>query len=221
MIGFVTGLASEAECLTPLVGHARVQIAGLGPGNAERSARALIAIGCAPLVSFGLAGGLAPDLKPGSVIIADTIVTPDGLAYPTDAKLTARLLTALPNAVRRPIAGSEAILGSIGDKANLHERTRAAAVDMESHQIARAAHHAGIGFIAVRAVADPFDAALPRIALNAVGADGKPDIARVLTALARSPWELAGLIRLGGYSRKAHEALRGVAPVVVGSGDRL
>jgi hypothetical protein len=73
----------------------------------------------------------------------------------------------------------------------------------------------------VRAIADTFDAALPRSALNAVGADGKPDITRVLAGLARNPWELAGLIRLGGQSRKAHEALRGVAPVVVGGGDRL
>jgi hypothetical protein len=112
-------------------------------------------------------------------------------------------------------------LASVADKAALFARTRAAAVDMESHQIAKAAHHAAIGFVAVRAIADPFDAALPPIALTAVGADGKPDIARVLAGLARRPWELPGLIRLGGYSRKAHAALSRVAPVVVGSGDRL
>lgn len=221
MLGFVTGLASEAECLTALVGHANVQIAGMGFGNAERCARALIAIGRSPLVSFGLAGGLAADLKPGAIVIADTVITPDGYAYPTDASLTARLLAALPNAVRRPIAGSDTILATVDDKALLHQRTKASAVDMESHQIARVAHREGVGFIAVRAIADPSDAALPQIALSAVGADGKPDIARVLAGLARCPWELPGLIRLGGYSRKAHEALRGVAPVVVGGSDRL
>ncbi len=221
MLGFVTGLASEAECLTALVGHANVQIAGIGYGNAERCARALIAIGRSPLVSFGLAGGLSADLKPGAIVIADTVITPDGYAYPTDASLTARLLAALPNAVRRPIAGSDTILATVDDKALLLQRTKASAVDMESHQVARVAHKAGIGFIAIRAIADPFDAALPRIALSAVGSDGKPDIARVLAGLARSPWELPGLIRLGGYSRKAHEALGRVAPVVVGGGDRL
>ena len=221
MLGFVTGLASEADCLAALVDPSRVRIAGIGAGQAENCARALIAQGCTRLVSFGLSGGLAADLRPGSVVIAETVVAPDGLAYPTEASLAARLLAALPNAVRRPIAGSDTILASAAEKAALHRRTNASAVDMESHQIARAAHQAGIGFIAVRAIADPFDAALPRSALNAVGADGKPDIARVLAGLARNPWELAGLIRLGGQSRKAHEALRGVAPVVVGGGDRL
>jgi adenosylhomocysteine nucleosidase len=221
MIGFVTGLASEASCLAGLVDPARLRVAGIGAGNADRCARALIAQGCRRLVSFGLAGGLAADLGPGSVVIADTIVTPDGYAYPTDASLTARLLAALPNSVRRPIAGSDTILASVVDKDSVRRRTHAAAVDMESHQIARAAHQSGIGFIAVRAIADPYNSALPRTALTAIGADGKPDLARVLTGLARHPWELAGLIRLGGYSRKAHEALRRVAPVVVGSGDRL
>lgn len=221
MLGFVTGLASEADCLAALVAPSRVRIAGIGAGQAENCARALIAQGCTRLASFGLAGGLAADLRPGSVVIAETVVAPDGLAYPTEASLTARLLAVLPNAVRRPIAGSDTILASAAEKAALHRWTKASAVDMESHQIARAAHQAGIGFIAVRAIADTFDAALPRSALNAVGADGKPDITRVLAGLARNPWELAGLIRLGGQSRKAHEALRGVAPVVVGGGDRL
>lgn len=221
MMGFVTGLASEAECLAALVGHANVQVAGIGAGNAERCARALIAIGRGPLVSFGLAGGLSPDLKPGAIVIADTIITPDGYGYVTDAALAARLLAALPNAVRRPIAGSDDIVASATAKADLNRRTRAAAVDMESHQIARIAQRAGIGFIAVRAIADPYDTALPETALTAVGADGKPDIARVIAGLVRRPGDLPALLRLGGYSRKAHEALRRVAPVIVGSGDRL
>jgi len=221
MIGFVTGLASEADCLAALVDPSRLRIAGIGAGRADRCARELIAGGCDRLVSFGLAGGLAADMAPGSVVIAESVVTPDGHAYPTDANVAARLLAALPNAVRRPLAGSEMILASTAEKARLHQRTKAAAVDMESHQVARVAQQSGVGFIAVRVIADPFDAALPRIALSAVGADGKPDIARVLAGLARQPWELAGLLRLGGYSRKAHQALRRIAPVVVGGGDRL
>lgn len=215
MIGFVTGLASEANCLVGLVDHASVQIAGIGSGNAGRCARALIAIGRGPLVSFGLAGGLAADLKPGSIVVADSVVTPDGYAYPTDAKLTMRLLAALPNAVRRPIAGSDMIAATVEEKSALQQRTRAAAVDMESHQIAKVAHEAGVGFIAVRAIADPYDTALPDAALHAVGSDGKPDIARVIARLALRPWDLPALMKLGRYARSAHEGLRSVAPVVV------
>jgi adenosylhomocysteine nucleosidase len=221
MIGYVTGLASEADCLAALVNASRLRIAGIGAGRADRCARELVALGCSRLVSFGLAGGLAADMAPGSVVIAESVVTPDGYAYPAEASFTARLLAALPNAVRRTIAGSDTILATAAEKALLHQRTKGAAVDMESHQIARVAHEAGIGFVAVRAIADPFDAAFPRIALDAVGTDGKPDIARVLAGLARHPRELAGLLRLGGYSRKAHQALRRIAPIIVGGGDRL
>ena len=85
--------------------------------------RELIATGCTPIISFGLAGGLAQDLKPGSIVIADSIITPDGYAYGTDAALAARLLAALPNAVRRPIAGSETILASAAEKMALQRRT--------------------------------------------------------------------------------------------------
>jgi hopanoid-associated phosphorylase len=219
MIGFITGLASEAECLAALTDPVNIQIAGIGAGNAERCARALIAIRRAPLVSFGLAGGLAADLKPGSIVVADSVITPDGYAYPTDAKFTARLLAALPNAVRRPIAGSRTIVASVDDKAALHRQTRAAAVDMESHQIAKVAHEAGVGFIVVRAICDPSNAALPDAALHAVGADGRPDIARIIARLALRPWDLPGLLRLGAYSRTGHASLRSVAPVIVRSAD--
>lgn len=221
MIGFVTGLASEAKCLDAYMANARVRVAGLGAGNAERCTHELIAAGCRPLVSFGLAGGLAPDLVPGSVVIADCVITPDGYAYPTDVSTTARLLAALPNAVRRPIAGSDSVLASPANKAQLHARTRAAAVDMESHQIAKAAHQAGIGFVAIRAVADPYTASLPTTALTAVGGDGKPDIARIIAGLMKRPWDLPSLLRLGRYSRIAHEALGRVAPVIVGNSQRL
>jgi adenosylhomocysteine nucleosidase len=221
MIGFVTGLASEAECLDAYMANARVRVAGLEAGNAERCAQELIEAGCRPLVSFGLAGGIAPDLVPGAVVIADSVISPEGYAYATDVGMTARLLAALPNAVRRPIAGSATILASPADKAQLHARTRAAAVDMESHQVAKAAHQAGIGFVAIRAVADPHTASLPATALTAVGPDGKPDIARVIAGLIQRPWDLPSLLRLGRYSRIAHEALGRVAPVIVGSSQRL
>ena len=66
-LGIVTGLASEAACL------GKVQfcrVAGADAVRAGLAARALIAEGCLGLLSFGLAGGLDPNLEPGAVIVA-------------------------------------------------------------------------------------------------------------------------------------------------------
>jgi len=215
MIGFITGLASEADCLAALA-DSRVRVAGIGPGNAARCARDLIAMGCTRLISFGIAGGLAADLKPGAIVIADSVITPDNYKYPTDTMMAVRLLAALPNAVRRPIAGSDTMIATPAEKALLAQRTGASAVDMESHQIVRVAHEAHIGFIALRAVCDPQRATLPAAARRAIGSDGRPSIRRVLAQLARDPRELPDLIKLGLYSRAAHESLRGIAPVIAG-----
>ena len=52
--GFITGLASEADCLAPYFDLTRIRIAAMRPDAAERSARELVAAGCELLVSFGL-----------------------------------------------------------------------------------------------------------------------------------------------------------------------
>src|SRR6185437_7789410 len=70
VLGIVTGLAFEAEILRPFAGTGlRVRAAGLAPGAARATAEALIAEGAQALMSFGIAGGLHPELTAGHVIV--------------------------------------------------------------------------------------------------------------------------------------------------------
>ena len=219
--GYITGLVSEGDCLLPLIDRSNLRVAGIGPGAAERCARDLIAQGCDLLVSFGLAGGLAPGAVSGGVAVAEAVVAPDGQTFLPHPEFTEALIRSIQGARSIRLAGCETILATPDAKNALQRRTSAAAVDMETHHIARCAEESGISFVAVRAIADPPDARLPDAALHAVDETGIPDIKRVIGQLARRPWDLIALLKLAAYSRAAHQSLRRVAPVVVGCANRL
>ena len=216
--GFITGLASEADCLLPYFPASTIAISGMNPDAAERGARALCAGGCRVLVSFGLAGALVAAVSPGTLIVAREIVTAAGERHVADAALSAAVRAAAPAARSLPIAGSDEVVATWRDKIVLNQLSGASAVDMESHRVARVAGELGVAFIAIRAVADTCDAAIPRAATQAIDAAGRPRVGHVLTRVLQRPWEIFGVARLAAQSRAAHRSLRDVAPLLL---DRL
>ncbi len=172
-----------------------------------------VAIGGAPIsegtrgvISIGIAGALSPGLKAGDCIIAERIVTASE-AYPADAKWTARLAAALPQALIGAILGRGNIADSADVKAELHESTGADAVDMESHIAARAARDNGIPFATLRIISDRADQSLPPAALVAMRPDGSIALGRVLMSVLWQPSQIPALIRTGRESEKAFAAL--------------
>jgi hopanoid-associated phosphorylase len=212
--GFITGLESEAGCLVTFFDRATVRISGARPDTAERAARALVDAGCDLLVSFGLAGALIAGVAPGTVVVATAVIGTEGESYAPDPALSAAIRGRSAPARALPIAGSDAIVGSVRDKIRLNQGTGAAAVDMESHRVARVARAHGMPFIAIRVVADSLDSAIPRAAFDAIDEDGRSRPRAVLAALVRRPWEIVALARLAAQSRAAHRSLRHVAPVL-------
>jgi adenosylhomocysteine nucleosidase len=192
------GLKSEAALLPKGV---RVVISG---GDPARLAAVWPADATAVL-SFGIAGGLAPDVARGAVILASALWEA-GEVRAVDAPWLARLSALLP---ARPglLAASGTLLENAAAKAALHARSGALAVDMESGAAARFAAARGIPFAALRAVADGPGEALPRAAAVGLNPDGSPAPGRVLAALLRRPGELSALLRLARASAAAHAAL--------------
>jgi hypothetical protein len=78
---------------------------------------------------------------------------------------------------------------------------------MESHAVARVAQRAGLPFAVVRAVSDRAMDTLPRAAQAGFRPDGRVDIAAVIAALARRPWELPALVRIGRGAGAGFRAL--------------
>ena len=210
-IGIVTGLNAEARILRriPNLAPERLACAGASTARARAAAERLAAAGATGLLSFGVAGGLTPELPPGSLVLAEAVVE-DGEPRAASAGWHAAVLAvAGPGLALRAgtLAGSDRPLTSAADKARLHRTSGALAVDMESHAVAAVAAARGLPFLALRAVADPADRSIPAAALGAIGPDGRSRLGPVLAGLARRPWELPALLALNDAFRQALGAL--------------
>ncbi len=216
-LGVITGLAQEADCLDvfPAGDRPLARCAGARTERAYELSRDLIGASCRGLLSFGMAGGLRADLKPGALIIASSVVAPDGRVFETSKPWLERVLETLGGDAAvistGAIAGSDWVVATPAAKRNLAKDTAAAAVDMESHAVAAAAEEAGVPFLAIRAVADPAGRAIPAWVPGHISENGVPKYGAILAGLATHPWDLPGLIRLKGDSGRAVRSLRRVA----------
>ncbi|WP_298284434.1 hypothetical protein [Acidocella sp.] len=200
-IGIVTGLRAEAAWLGR--GGFLVRVGGGTPQGAEVAARALLKQGAQALISFGLAGGLAPGLKPGTVLIPPSVLE-GRRAYPCDYQL----MEYLGGSTGAPILAAAKVVATAHEKALLHARHRAAAVDLESGAVARVAAEREIPFAVLRAVADPAERDLPGAALHALDPQGRVRLGFVLRALLREPRQLGGLLKVGRDAAAAKSALQ-------------
>jgi adenosylhomocysteine nucleosidase len=200
-VGVVVGLAAEARIARRL--RWRVAIGGGTAPGAEAAARRLIDGGCDALVSFGLAGGLDPALRPGALVVPSAVILPDGEHRATDPGL-ARLLG---GASARAVAGAGAIVANREDKRRLHDRTAAAATDLESGAVARVAAEYDVPFAVLRAVCDPAERSLPPATAVALDAHGVIAIWRLLAAIVARPAQLPALLALAADAAAARRAL--------------
>ncbi len=223
-LGFVTGLRAESKILETAAKRAQrtapsIVCAGAHDGRAQDGAARLIAQGAAAIVSFGLCGGLDPNLRPGTLILAEAVTDRDGRHFDTDPGLRSRLLGRLQAGGLTPfggtLLGSGRAVTSGAEKIRLHGAVGAAAVDMESHGVALAAAKAGVPFLVVRALADPAARDLPQAAQVATDPDGGVRYGAIMGALLSRPWEIAAMIRLGAEARQAFAVLERAAETVL------
>jgi adenosylhomocysteine nucleosidase len=198
-LGIVVGLAAEARMAR---GLGDIEIGGGMPAGAEAAAERLTARGATALLSFGLAGGLDPALRPGAIVVP-AAVQEAGRSYTADPALNLMLGGATAAAL---LVGTH-VVGDAGEKAALWRATAAAAVDLESGAVARVAGRHGLPFAVLRAVCDPAGRSLPRAALVALDQHGAIGFARVLGAVLRRPWEIPALLRLASDAAHARRAL--------------
>jgi hopanoid-associated phosphorylase len=209
-VGIITGFWAEARCLRGL--DVRVACSGGSAERARSEAARLVAGGAAALVSFGLAGGLAPQLRPGDLLLPEIVRGAGLVSWSVDplwrGRVRARLAAGGLEAKSGALVGSERIVATGLDKRALFEATSAEAVDMESHEVAAIAAAAGLPFLVLRALADPHDQAIPQIAREALRPDGRIRLRATLGGLIRQPGELIALLRLASQSAQGLTSLR-------------
>jgi nucleoside phosphorylase len=159
----------------------------------------------------GLAGGCAPGLQPGDVVVGDPVAGSGGeLDGRADPALLARAERALRAAGLRYRVGRlltvDGVVTSPAGKAGVFGSHGALAVDMESAHVIAWARRVGVPALAVRAVADGPDDDVPAELLRTVGADGRMRPAAVAHLLGR-PALASAAWRLGRRSRRGLASL--------------
>jgi len=217
-IGVVCGLKSEALSIVYALSRAdiddrlvRIEISGANADRAEALSRKLIDEGAAVVLSVGLSGALIKELKTGDVFVAETIVGANGVKYNVPELINEELRQVkTEDKVYRGVAvGSDEIVSSIDEKSRLATEYSAAAVDMESHRIAKVATENNIPYTAIRAVVDGSDRAIPEAALDSINEKGETKSMSVLIKTLKSPKQLPALISLGADAALAQKVLRG------------
>ncbi len=207
----VTGMAFEARIAR---GPGVEVVYAARADRLERALEEVLARGASGVMSFGTAGGLAPDLMPGALVVADAIDGPFGRVS-TDAAWRERILSALRAAspATRIVCGTMAAVAAPvvtqQQKEALHRATGALAVDMESHIAAAHAGARGLPFAVCRAIVDPAWRTLPPAATAGLREDGTTALAPILRELARAPGQLPSMIRLAFDARAARASLVG------------
>lgn len=221
--GVVAALAAEARVLGParpqgkgwavLADGNLLAISGMGPKAARSAALRLIDAGATSLVSWGLAGGLDPDLEAGAVCVPREVIAADGSRLSTARSWQESLSSSVPSGRRvgnDALLTTEYALETPADKSAARRATGACAVDMESSAVAQVAAAHGVPFIAVRVIVDTACDGIPQTVAGASRA-GKLRTGRLILGLLRSPLEIASLLRLARRYRVALRSLRAVA----------
>ncbi len=199
-IAMITGLVAEARIAEKL--GVPVEAGGGTPWGAELAAEKLVAQGATALVSFGFAGGLDPDFRPGLIVVPLAVVEA-GRIRPTNAKLA----ETLGGWFGGMLAAEAEIVTLAAEKYALGRATLCGSVDLESGAIARVAERHGIPFAVLRAICDPADRDLPPAASVALNEKGAIAARRVAFSILRSPAQIPGLIALGRDAARARSAL--------------
>ena len=224
-LGIVAALAAESRPLGParrsgagpatLGDGTLLVLSGIGPASAAEGARRLVLSGARALISWGVAGGLDPQLAAGALVLPEAVISPENRVFPTAREWRERVRAAL--ATSHAVCGGRLLtraepLASTAAKARAFRETAAVAVDMESSAVAEVAASQGLPFLAVRAIVDTADDVVPRAALVAASAvSGSVRLGRLLGALAGAPAELPALVRLARRYRAARRTLAAVA----------
>jgi adenosylhomocysteine nucleosidase len=203
MILAVTGLQRERRILA---GPGVEVVAGGGDQVRLEAELERLAPGAHGMISIGIAGALAPALRPGRWVVA-TAVRDRGASLPTDPDWTDWLVSRLPDAERGVLLGVDTMAATARQKAELRRASDAIAVDMESHVVARVARHHRRPFVAARVISDAAHRTLPPAARVGMRSDGGIDLPAVLRSLLGAPWQLPALIRTGLEAETAFRAL--------------
>ncbi|QDH13959.1 hypothetical protein E3E12_06935 [Formicincola oecophyllae] len=195
-LGILTGLAEEAALAARHFPQAAIATSGATQAGAERALGALKAAGATHLLSFGYAGGLAPWVQAGSIMVPEAVMV-EGQLVPVSAELAKQF-----GVVDGHVLHSPHMVRQASEKAALYERTGCAMADMESGLVVTS----GLPAAVLRVACDVAGETLPPAACQPLRGN-KPDMGAILQNVLRRPGQLPALITLGRHRGAARQAM--------------
>ncbi len=219
-IGISVALPQELRSLTKkripygsclaLNEHLFVVLSGMGEKAASDGGLVLVEKGADALISWGSAAALHPQLRPGSFIIPEKILTEDGGVFFADANLRNRILQLIDPGSKvfsEPLYGSPSLLSSPNEKKALFQKTGAIAADMESTGLAKIAADFRLPFVALRAISDSAQMHLPTAIANSFNSQGELGLLKLTIQLILHPAEWRAVFQLANGFKKASNSL--------------
>ncbi len=185
-------------------------LSGVGARCASESVKKLIEEGVDRLLSWGCAGGLAPEVQPGDLLLPKRVISSDGEEWSPDEIWRQRMQRDLEGVcvVREgPLYSSRDPVITESDRKRLYEETGAVAVDMESGAVVQIASEQGIPCLIVRAAADCSKSGIPACISDSIDRDGFVNRRILFRKLLVRPSEWAKTIRLAREFRAACSTL--------------
>lgn len=196
MLVIVTGLSEEAEIVRPGLRDGDLLLCGSRDRDTLSSR---VPVGCEGIVSFGVCGGLNPQVPVGSLVVASQVKYDPYNIATANQVWSDRLLRATLLLYPKKVSCYSSVLQTASTPAQrleLSAETGASIVDMESGVVAAVAADKGIPFAVLRAVSDGWDQTVSDDPLD-TNPDGSANIAEVLKGLVEDPAEITELVEEG------------------------
>jgi adenosylhomocysteine nucleosidase len=193
---------------------------GVGPQNARRAIGETVdkhIIG--GIIQIGFAGGLSQSLRPGDIVIAQSVLGKG--AAPGAPDLPRRASEVFSGDIRchaGTFVTCDKILATAGEKqaiAMQYQDGEVACVDMESAPVAAICEEWHIPYIGLRAITDTLDEDLPLDLNECRGRDGNIETMRVMWAAVHHPSTISGLVELRRRARDCANTLAACVSAVV------
>lgn len=190
-----------------------VALSGAGPENAAKASQQLIDKGAKRLISWGCAAALKDELKPGNLVIPQTLQTENQEKFSISSPWLSRALEHLSpfNPHTGSLIESSFVVAQSSAKKTIHKKTGAIALDMESITIAKIASQHNFPVLVIRCIADPVTMDLPNSVSYALNDQGDVVLTKLLWFLLTHLYELPDLIKLGLYFNAAKNKLKCIA----------
>jgi len=219
-LGIIVALLPEAGCFVqdPAVNRPvhlsdklTLIVSGIGQDRAGRAAEQLLAGGADALLSTGTAGALSPDLRPGNILIPETVKTGSGGLFPIASEWHEYAIKCFSSAGAvihtNTLLSLDRVVRGSREKQQLCQDTAADAVDMESAAIMAVAAKHGIPALVIRTLLDPLSYTVPQFVLDNSDLFGKPDQLAIIKSLLQRPGRILQLVELIRYFRQACNSL--------------